>query len=371
MSGGRVVTVDAAAGVVSLSSAVILNDGVESTTITVRCINTDGKPMQGLAAARVSVSSTGTGNAIAALSGVTDRNGDISTTMTSTVGESKTISATVLSAAVTDTATLSVLNTFAPNQPAWATGSELVLDSDFATDPLLNGNVANADLLTVGIDNQAGIPNGDPRTDCNRTDLTAPFSTAVYAYDYPGNDAGNGVGTIAGRLLGPATMSAKRLYTSFSVYFSEGYVTHTNTGTEKLWYPLGTVDSSFGIAIPSGGTAAGPLVFSMGTQTGIGPSVNVQPSGTQTQKGVWNLVEVEMHQNSGASTTDGVLRVWLNGEQVWELTNLNYGGTAASPVWTTPRWSSVRGGGASTVLTPPGGQTRKFSRLAVYASGTL
>jgi hypothetical protein len=204
-----------------------------------------------------------------------------------------------------------------------------------------------------------------------RTDLTAPFCTEVYAYDYAGDSAGGGFGTFGGRLLGPTGLNAKRLYTAFTVWFSEGYVTHTNTGTEKLWYPFGTVNSSFGIAIPSGGTAAGPLVFSMGTQTGIGPSVNVQPSGAQTQKGVWNLVEIEMHQNSGASTTDGVLRVWLNGGLVWELTNLNYGGTAASPVWTQPRWDSTRGGGDSTVLTPPEGQTRKFSRFAVYASETL
>jgi hypothetical protein len=213
------------------------------------------------------------------------------------------------------------------------------------------------------------VPNGEPRTDINRTDSTAPYSTAVYAYDYPGDDAGNGVGVLGGTLTGPSTLAAKRIYTAFTLYLTANYVTHTNQ--EKMWYPLGTVNPALNLAVPSGGDAYGAAVWALQTQTGIGPGNVVQSSGAQVSKGLWHRVEVEMVQNTAASTTDGVLRVWLNGALVLQHTGVNYGGTNADPVFTTPRWASTRGGGASTVLTPPEGQGRRFSRFALYASTSM
>lgn len=103
--GGRVVFLDQAASTVTVSPAVIANDGVESATITVRLVNTDGRPMPGLP---VTLSSTGTGNTITQPVGVTNQDGVITGSIVSTGAAIKTISATALGGALTDTASLDV-----------------------------------------------------------------------------------------------------------------------------------------------------------------------------------------------------------------------------------------------------------------------
>jgi hypothetical protein len=104
----RVVTVSAALSSVTASVSTLPNDGTSLSVITVTAINTDGNPMAGLVAARFSVTSTGTSNTITALDAATNQAGEIRYSFASTNAQAKTISASILSAAVTDTAAITV-----------------------------------------------------------------------------------------------------------------------------------------------------------------------------------------------------------------------------------------------------------------------
>jgi hypothetical protein len=103
----RVVTVDAATCVVTATGP-IENDGVASSTVTIRVLNTDGNPMAGLAAANIVLAVTGTGNTLTQPTGVTDNDGYISGSFVSSGAATKTASFTVLGTAITDTASVVV-----------------------------------------------------------------------------------------------------------------------------------------------------------------------------------------------------------------------------------------------------------------------
>ncbi len=94
---------------VSVSSPFIASDGVEAVTISVQLggyRNGEFYPLVGVAAADIAVAVSGSNNTIAPLSGVTDENGIIETTFTTTQAATvKTISATLFGDALTDTAT--------------------------------------------------------------------------------------------------------------------------------------------------------------------------------------------------------------------------------------------------------------------------
>lgn len=102
------VFLDVGACVVTSNVPDIEGDGVESATITVRVLNTDGNPIQGLEASKCVLAVSGTGNTVTQPTGYTDRNGDISGSFVSTVDATKTCSWTVLGAAVTDTVAVDV-----------------------------------------------------------------------------------------------------------------------------------------------------------------------------------------------------------------------------------------------------------------------
>ena len=115
MSGGRVVTVDAGACVVTVFPLNIPSDDTTEAVITVTCLNEDGNPMAGLAAANVVPASTGTGNTITAIDSVTNQSGVITFAMTSSVAQAKTISVAICGATITDTAALTVEGSVAPD----------------------------------------------------------------------------------------------------------------------------------------------------------------------------------------------------------------------------------------------------------------
>jgi hypothetical protein len=103
MSGGRVVTVDVAASVVSAVPLDIADDGLEASDITIRVMNTDGNPMVGLDASEIVVSATGTGNTVTQPTGVVDSQGYIyGAKLVSTGIATKTISVAVCGATLTD-----------------------------------------------------------------------------------------------------------------------------------------------------------------------------------------------------------------------------------------------------------------------------
>ena len=81
-------------------------DGTSTSTITITAKDALGNPIPGIPDVNVVVASTGTGNTIVQPTTATNPSGQTTATMSSTVAESKTISATINGTAITDTASV-------------------------------------------------------------------------------------------------------------------------------------------------------------------------------------------------------------------------------------------------------------------------
>ncbi len=115
--GGGGSGVSASQSTVSASSTTI-TAGSGTSTITVTAKDASGNPISG---ATVVLSATGTGNTVTQPAGPTDANGVATGTLSSTVAETKTVSATAGGTAITQTATVTV--TAALPEPVSATQS--------------------------------------------------------------------------------------------------------------------------------------------------------------------------------------------------------------------------------------------------------
>lgn len=112
--------VSASLSTVSASPGTIENDGVDAATMTTVVTDTDGDAVVNLPAASVVEASTGSNNTLTGVDSATNVSGAITTTLTSTTAETKTLSATVMGLAITDTATVVVSGAPAssyPNEP--------------------------------------------------------------------------------------------------------------------------------------------------------------------------------------------------------------------------------------------------------------
>jgi Domain of unknown function (DUF1929)/Invasin, domain 3/Bacterial Ig-like domain (group 2) len=87
------------------ASATSITAGSGSSTITVTAMDANGSPISG---ATVVLSATGTGNTLTQPAGTTNSNGVATGTISSTVAEAKTVSATINGTAVTQSATVTV-----------------------------------------------------------------------------------------------------------------------------------------------------------------------------------------------------------------------------------------------------------------------
>jgi hypothetical protein len=257
---------------------------------------------------------------------------------------------------VTGVAEASTLAAFTPNRPG---GLALITDTHF-------GNLQvwanlNEDGLALG---------GDSR---NALDPSAPFGPHVYEAWYPGNHAGNGGG--GGFLMGPNGQRWRRMYFSVMAWVPTTYSTHSNG--EKFFYPVVVtpgqpIQSSYVEWRPIGDdTPNGPRFgFNLITQTSNFPTQRHSPppsTAARVTKGQWTRIEVYCVMNS-VGRNDGVLKAWINGQLAADFTAVRFSGATAESVFENIRFSGVRGGGASSVLTPPQGQVRRFSRLAFFAS---
>lgn len=200
------------------------------------------------------------------------------------------------------------------------------------------------------------------------TDVSAPWSPPdVIRMQYPGNDAGNGA--TGGSIWQNGTWAFKQLYMCAAIKVDDTYVTHSNG--EKFWYPIHSANnngSALGFRPVNGQTpTSGAFGVELNTQDALSPVPYEQPAGPYLQKGTWQMCEVYYAMNT-PGLADGACRVWINGTLVLDMTSIGYSTDAA--VWTTMRWAGARGGGASTVLTPPNGQRRYYDRLTVYGSVT-
>jgi hypothetical protein len=244
---------------------------------------------------------------------------------------------------------------FAENLPP---GMTLITDTRF-------GN-----MRAKGVMNEDGLSHHyDAR---NASDPNAPFGPGIFEVFYPGNHAGNG--ETGGWLTGRPGNRWKRVYFSILVWVPEHYSTHSNG--EKFFYPI--------IATPGQPNQSSYVEWRpIGTDTPNGPTFGLhllnQTTNTPTRrlgqstsaprvtKGRWTKIEVYFQMN-GVGQQNGVWKAWVDGKPTASFANVVFSSATAQSFFDGIRFTGTRGGGASTALTPPGGQVRRYTRLAFYAA---
>jgi hypothetical protein len=202
----------------------------------------------------------------------------------------------------------------------------------------------------------------------NAVDEGAPFGRNVFEVFYPANDAGNGRG--GGWLFGRGGQQWTRVYFSLMMWVPSNYSIHTNM--EKFFYPI-IVTPGFS----NQGTAMNWMAFGGANGSHFGFALNAQisgqgwiypsASGARVRKGAWTRVEMYCEMNT-PGRPDGVWRVWVDGVPAVDVSNIRYSAHPVQSFFDGIRFTGTRGGGASAVLTPTGGQVRRYNRLAFYGS---
>lgn len=326
---------------VTVSPAEIDNDG-ELAYPVVTVLDTTGAAMVGIPAASVPVSSTGSNNTIAAVGSLTDVNGAISSSISSTTAEAKTLSATVGGLAITDTAALTVSGE----------GLTPALTEDFTT------YTNTADMLA------------DPRNIYSAEDvLTAQMTLVVDAtapggqvmmYTFPDRTAeGDRCSdyTIGRNLTLPTPLT--EAWVEVRAKFDTGFVTTVPGGWgcvsgNAYKFVFGrTQVSRFQVVL---GVQGAGEVIETGYPGNEEPAAGKIPTGDLAFSEVVNAgyVTYWMHWKLGSGT--GVCKLWVNGVNYINLTglttsasatsiygialgrNINHGPSAAQ----TMRWGSVK-----------------------------
>jgi hypothetical protein len=313
----KVVTLDLAASTLTATGAAILNDGVEQAVVTGRLVNTDGNPMAGLAAASLSLTSTGSSNTITAVDSVTDQNGEFEWTFKSTSAATKTLTLTALGGAeVAENATVTVT----ASDPWLANlGNVATLGSDLDFD-------ITGDLTSTGAFGSAS----------NVTDATAPSGDSKVArFVYPAGAAA-GYGTGGASLVIPD--NTVRIYNSFNMRMSSNYTVHPSN--QKLSYAFKATDKSvgshvLGIMPGSGETnyTSGVLRFNMQPQVSGEPTRYRNSGSLVPVRDVWYHIETLSVMNTVLGTADGIFRMWVDGVLHMDYTNVLFSDTGGILKW--------------------------------------
>ena len=200
------------------------------------------------------------------------------------------------------------------------------------------------------------------------TDVSAPYGGNVFETFYAGNNAGNGEG---GAILWGSEKNFRRMYFSLMMWVPTNYSVHTCE--EKFFYPVVNVNGShssstiFGWYLLGSETANGST-FSLGMDAQIGQGRIYQPtSGAKMRKGVWQRVEFYIEMNTPGQA-NGVWKAWVDGQVAIDRNDVRFSNASSQATFDAIRFDGTRGCGASSVLTPPGGQVRRYNRLAFYGS---
>jgi hypothetical protein len=245
---------------------------------------------------------------------------------------------------------------WAPNLPAWADGGTLMTDTTFGN--MLSSEQVNAAGLatTTDTDNTIGsINSGD----------SGPWASTSYRTVYPAGSNGEGVGGTT--LFGYENREWRRMYFAIAVKLDANYRMHA-TGGEKFWYPRLNGGSSCMLNwhIQGAQTATGTTwCFYLDPQ--VGGERRYQTTTVYPVKGEWNLIEVEMHMDTPGNS-NGVLRVWVNGDAAIAWTDVNYSNSGTQDSFDGIVFNGVRGGPDDSGSVPAGGMSRHYNRLAFYAS---
>jgi hypothetical protein len=298
--------VDVAASSVAASPSTV-DSGVPST-ITITLLDATGEPLVGVPASQIVVASSGTGNTITQPSGVTSAAGQITATLSSTVGEAKTISVTACGVLLSDTAEVTVSGgggggaTWRGNEPAGLTNSTA---TDFSTSTAWS--FTNGSHGSVSGENQAATspPRSGP--------LVARFQCPT------GSFSGGGIG-IATAFTG---QNVPRVYTCAWLYVSPNATLHPSAW--KLWYQYNPGGSGGCVPLlePIGSITSGGIRLKVETQAGRTPPASAASSPTVgvITRGQWFLLETL------TDATAAVFRAWVDGVEVVTLTGGTWSNT--------------------------------------------
>lgn len=192
----------------------------------------------------------------------------------------------------------------------------------------------------------------------------------VFRTTYLAGSTGDGAG--GATIEGDNGLTLKRIYARMRLYFSPTYVVHTLDGSEKLWYPVvkqvggGVITSSaFTIGYPDAADS-GNIRLHLGPQTDRGPQTMDQAAGPYITRGSICTVEWYCVMNS-IGNADGVWQSWINGTQVVNRADINYG-NGVDAAWVGPRWTGTRGGGASSIPVPAGDMFRDYDYVGCWGA---
>lgn len=159
--------------------------------------------------------------------------------------------------------------------------------------------------------------------------------------------------------------SFTQLYVRYCIWVPANYVGPTN-GIQKIFHIWGTTDgSAYGTsqAVPAlYSVGSGPISHQLRLQnmsTTNGGSISFNIGCTSAARGRWDRVELLLTQNTGGSA-NGVARMWVNGTQCMQRTNLTWSGAAR----TGKRWTAVQ-------LNPTYGTSGKVATTQIMRYGAV
>lgn len=295
--------VSAASSVVTVSPASIANDGVETAVMTTALVNTDGNVIPGVPAASVVEASSGSNNTLTAVDSVSNAAGLITTTVKSTSAEAKTLSATAMGLAITDTALLTVTGSSSrlSSKPAFVSTLVTSRDFDDVADFTDTGSYGSA----------ANISNASPSGD-----------NKVARFRYPsGSAAGFGTGIIE-NACAAGTLT---LYVEYYLYVPTVYTVHPSNHKVTYHSKITAFKNGhvFGIMPGSGVTDydAGALRWNMQTQTSDSNRF-INAGASAPVRGNWYKIAELSVMNTVAGTGDGIYKVWIDDVLSFDYSNV-------------------------------------------------
>ena len=271
--------VSAAQSTVGASSPITASTGASQSTVTVTALDALGNPIAG---ATVTLAATGTGNTLTQPLSTTNASGVATGTLSSTVAESKTVSATINAVGVTQTAIV-VVAPAAPNnlnfvvQPASQTANVAIAPFQVEIRDAFNNRVttaANAVSLAIGTNPGGGTLSGTV-TNVTPVSGVATFSDAAIDKAGIGYTLAASATGLAGATSSAFTITAGTVSAAQSTVTATSPITASSGGSQSTI----TVTAKDG----SGNPIAGATVVLAATGSG---NTLTEPVGTTNASGV-------------------------------------------------------------------------------------
>jgi len=173
-----------------------------------------------------------------------------------------------------------------------------------------------------------------------------------------------------GRRVGSATMSTyytptlkgqgyKGLYACFWQKVDNNFQLGGGgaQGTKQFWFLVGSSAENRVLTGVDGKSSSGytwgiyPARITLALQ-GLGNVVSTAWNGGAISRGVWNRVELLGQLESSKGATDGYIKLFINGKQVTQYTNLQFTKSGETLEWFGFKWNNTIGGGLAPCTTP-------------------